>query len=143
MTAQRWWVKLGARWLARVDGVSGQLRLIFLAMTGNGIVLSTLKDYGYEEFALPFLFLSAGGLLAYTYLYAEEGVWNQVARDRRDMSANFSDPKSRINTEMTARALYAAMQARELTQTEREQIKHELNETFAEHRDGISLEGMD
>lgn len=143
MTANRWWVKLGARWLARIDGASGQLRLAFLAMTGNGIVLSTLKDYGYGRFAVPFLVVSAIGLLIYIYKYSEGGVWNQVARDRADMSANFSDPKGRINTEMTARSLFAALEGRELDEDERQAIKNELDATYIEHRDGIDVEGLD
>jgi len=143
MTAQRWWVKLAARWLARIDGVSGQFRLAFLAVTGVSTTLVALRDYGYGQYAPLFVGASAVAAAVFAYLYTEGGVWNQVARDRQDMSGNFSDPKARINTEMTARSLHAAMQGRELRPEEREAIKGELDATFAEHRDGINLEQMD
>lgn len=142
-TATRWWVRLAARWLARIDGVKGQVQMFSLAVTAFSTFGVLLQGFGLGRF-VPYLgAVGAGGLLLYTYVYAEGGVWNQVNRDRADMSSNYAGPNQRINTEMTARALYAAMENRELTESEREATKAELDDVFAEYRDGIELGGVD
>ena len=143
MTANRWWVKLAARWLARVDGVSGQLRLVFLAMTGNGIVLSTLSDYGLERFAVPFLAVSGGSMLVYVYLYTEGGVWNQMQRDRADLSSNFAGPNMAMTAMLYARAIGAREKGEELTEGEREAVDGEVITAWAELRDGVDIEEID
>lgn len=143
MTANRWWVKLAARWLARVDGVSGQLRLVFLAMTGNGIVLSTLSDYGLERFAVPFLAVSSLGMLAYIYLYTEGGVWNQMQRDRADLSSNFAGPNMAMTAMLYARAIGAREKGEELSEGEREAVDGEVITAWTELRDGVNIEEID
>lgn len=143
MTANRWWVKLAARWLARVDGVSGQLRLVFLAMTGNGIVLSTLSDYGLERFAVPFLAVSASGMLLYIYLYTEGGVWNQMQRDRADLSSNFAGPNMAMTAELYGRAIGAREKGEALSQAEREAVRTEARQAWKELRDGVNIEEID
>lgn len=146
MTANRWWVRLGARWLARVDGVSGQLRLAMLGMTGVSTATVALNDYGYGEFALPFVGLTGVAGLVFAFLYTEGGVWNQMARDRQDMSSNFAGPQGRINSEMTARAIVAGFQGEPLDETQREAIGGETELTFHQYSDGIddlrSRDGM-
>jgi len=143
MTANRWWVKSIARWIARVDGVSGQLRLVFLAMTGNGIVLSALKDYGYGRFAVPFLGVSALGMLLYVYVYTEQGVWNQVQRDRADLSSNFAGPNMAMTAELYGRAIAASRKGEPLNPTERDAVKQEVRENWTELRDGVDIEAID
>lgn len=105
MTAERWWVRLAARWLARVDGVSGQLRLAMLGLTGVSTASLTLQQYGYGEYAVPFIALLGATTLVYTYYYSEGGVWNQVARDRTDMSDNYSGPTMLMDAKIEARQL--------------------------------------
>lgn len=141
MTANRWWVKLAARWLARVDGVNQQLRLLFLAMTGYGVVTNTLISAGLKEYVLPFIGLSGLVLAIYTYYYNEGGVRNQVSRDRQDLSSNYAGPNSRIDDEMIARGIIAGMDGEQLTEQKREAIKGELDKSFAELRDGVDLDG--
>lgn len=142
-TAQRWWVRLAARWLARIDGVKGQVQMVSLAVTAFSTFGVLLQGFGLGRF-VPYLGgFGVVGLLVYTYYFTEGGVWNQVSRDRQDMSSNFAAPSSRINTEMTARAMFAAIERRELTDEERKAIKDELDATFAEHRDGIDIDEID
>lgn len=43
MTAKRWWVRVAARWLARIDGVSGMVRLTMLGLTGISTDALTLR----------------------------------------------------------------------------------------------------
>ncbi|MFB6089616.1 MAG: hypothetical protein ABEJ97_01035 [Halobellus sp.] len=143
MTAERWWVRLAARWLARVDGVSGMVRLAMLGMTGLSTATITLRQYGHGEYAWPLIGVTIGGTLVFTYFYTEGGVWNQMSRDRQDLSGNFANPGMRMNNELLARAVLAAQEKRELTETERQAIKAELDDAFEEYRDGIELDGID
>jgi hypothetical protein len=92
VTADRWWVRLAARWLARIDGVSGQLRLAMLALTGISTGVVALEQYGLERYAVPFIAAVAIAVLGYTYVYTEGGVWNQVNRDKSDMGDNYAGP---------------------------------------------------
>ncbi|MFB6211024.1 MAG: hypothetical protein ABEI76_05770 [Halobacteriales archaeon] len=140
MTANRWWVRMAARWLARVDGVSGMIRLAMLGLTGLSTATLTLRQYGHGEYAWPLIIVISLATMAFTYLYTEGGVWNQMARDRKDLSSNFAGPSMRMNNEMIARGIQAASQNRELSEAEREAIKQELDEAFEEYRDGIELE---
>ena len=140
MTATRWWVRLAARWLARIDGVSGQLRLAMLVMTGLSTATLTLRQYGLGRFAVPLIGATGVGLLVFTYLYSEGGVWNQMARDRADLSGNYATPKGKINTEMTAVALFAAMEGRPPTDSERAAIEEAVDERFDTYRDGVELD---
>jgi len=137
MTAQRWWVKWFSRWLARVDGVNMQLRLLFLAMTGYGVVLNTLARYNLGGVALEFLGVTSLFLVVYTYLYNEGGVRNQVSRDRQDLSNNFVGPTMRLDDELIARAVLAAQKGDQLTDQEREAISQELDAAWTEYRDGL------
>jgi len=142
-TATRWWVQLAARWLARVDAVKGQVQMFSLAVTAFSTFSIMLQGFGLGRF-VPYLgAFAGGGLVVYTYLYAEGGVWNQVNRDRADLSSNYAGPASRINNELTACALVAGQKGRELTDEERSAISDELDYAFAKYRDGIDLGGID
>jgi hypothetical protein len=140
MTANRRWVRTAARWLARVDGVSGQLRLAMLALTGLSTATLTLRQYGHGEYAWPLIASVAVGGLVFTYLYTEGGVWNQMARDRQDLSSNFAGPSMRMDNELVARGILAAQKGRELTDEERAAIQTELDAAFAQYRDGLDLD---
>jgi len=140
MTAERWWVRLAARWLARVDGVSGMIRLAMLGLTGISTATLTLRQYGHGEYAWPLIAVVSAGTLLFTYLYTEGGVWNQMARDRQDLSSNFAGPSMRMNNELLARGILAAQEKRELAEGERQAIKRELDDAFQEYRDGLELE---
>jgi hypothetical protein len=139
VTADRWWVRVAARWLARIDGVSGQLRLAMLVMTGLSTATLTLRQYGLGRFAVPLIAATGVGLLVFTYLYTEGGVWNQMARDRADLSGNYATPRGKINTEMTAVALFAALEGRPPTESEREAMVEAVDERFQTYRDGVEL----
>jgi hypothetical protein len=143
MTADRWWVRMGARWIARVDSVKAHLNLFFTAMTGVSVASGALAYLGLRRFVAPFVGLTAVGVLAYSYLYAEGGVWNQVQRDRRDLSTNWAGPTARINAEMTSRTWTAAQQGEALSEAQRRAAKREADAAFEEFRDGYELEKRD
>lgn len=140
MTANRWWVKAIARWLARVDGVKGQVQMVSLAVTAFSTFSIMLQGFGLGSY-VPYVGIAGiiGGVV-YTYYFTEGGVWNQLARDRQDMSNNFAGPNSKIQTEMMARALRAGEKGEPLSESEREAVKSELDGAFAELRDGIELD---
>lgn len=142
MTANRWWVRTAARWLARIDGVSGQLRLAMLAMTGLSTASLSLQQYGFGHLAGPLIVATGAGMLVYTYLYTEGGVWNQMRRDKSDLSRNYATPTQLISSELTGRAILAALHERELTDAEKQALRKELDETWAEHRDGIDISAV-
>ena len=140
-TADRWWVRVAARWLARVDGVSGQIRLAMLVMTGLSTATLSLRQYGLGEYAPVFIGVTGVGLAVFAYGYSEGGVWNQMARDRSDMSSNHATPRSKINTELTGVALFAALEGREPDAEERAAIEAAVDEQWRERRDGVELDG--
>ncbi|MFP4627187.1 MAG: hypothetical protein ACLFNI_11420 [Natronomonas sp.] len=140
MTAQRWWVRLFARWQARLDSVQGQIQMLSLAVTAYSTFSLVLQGFGLGRW-VPVV--GAAALLVgpgYAYLFFEGGVWNQVARDRADKSSNFAAPSQRIEKELTVRGLAAMMKGRELTAEERAIAKGELDAVFEEYRDGYELE---
>ncbi len=139
MTAQRWWVRAAARWLARVDGVSGQLRLAMLGLTGVSTMTLTLQSYGLGRFAAPLIAVLGVAVVLFAYYFTEGGVWNQMARDRQDMSNNYASPNARISAALVSRGYVAGAKGRELTQEEREAISEELDAAFSEHRDGVEI----
>lgn len=140
MTAQRWWVRLFARWQARIDSVKGQIQAVSLAVTAFSTFSLVLQNAGLSEYIVPLgvCLLVVGP--SYAYYFMEGGVWNQVARDRQDMSSNFASPNQRIGNELGALALAAAMKGRELTDEEREAALAELDDAFERNRDGYELD---
>jgi hypothetical protein len=143
MTAQRWWVALFARWQARIDAIKGQIQAVSLAVTAFSTFSLVLQGAGLGGY-IPYLgiILAIVGP-AYAYYFFEGGVWNQVSRDRADMSSNFAGPGARISTEMQARALAAAMQGEQLSPDQRRAIKHEADIAFDEFRDGVALQASE
>lgn len=140
MTAERWWVRYAARWLARIDGVSGQLRLAMLGLTGISTASLTLKQYGHGQYAWPLIITLSLGMLVYTYLYAEGGVWNQVSRDRADLATNYAGPTMKMDDEIIGAAVFAAMHGRPPEPEEYDAIRQAVDQPWQEYRHGINLD---
>ena len=140
MTAQRWWVRLFARWQMRIDSIKGQIQAVSLAVTAFSTFSLVLQNAGLSQFVLPLGIVLAICGPIYAYMFAEGGVWNQVARDRQDMSSNFASPNQRIGTELSALSLAAAMKGRELTEEERDAALSELDSAFERTGDGDDLD---
>lgn len=139
MTANRWWVKKIARWLARINGVKAHIQMVSLAVTAFSTFSIMLQGFGLGRF-VPVVGIGAVLVgVVYTYLYTEGGVWNQVQRDQADLSNNYADPNARIVTELSARGLTAGMQGEELSPEQREALQEELDSAFVDLRDGVRV----
>jgi len=140
VTASRWWVQLFARWQARIDSVKGQIQAMSLAVTAFSTFSLLLQNSGHGEWVRPLGAVLAIAGPAYAYLYFEGGVWNQVARDRSDMSSNFAAPSQRIEKELGAAGLAAALKGEPLTAEERAALSTEIDRAFRDLRDGVDVE---
>lgn len=137
MTATRWWVKILARWLARIDGVKGQVQMLSLAVTAFSTFSIMLQGFGLGHF-VPYVGVVAVILgVVYTYLYTEGGVWNQVARDRQDLSGNYSTPTMLMDDVCIGIGQFVAENGRKPTDDERQMIQEAVKEQWQEYRHGI------
>jgi len=142
-TAERWPVRVGARWMARIQGVSGHIRLASLGVTAFSTFSLLLEQLGLGAY-IPYIGVAGvGGLVVFAYLYAEAGVWNQVLRDQRDMSGNHAHPGQRIDDELIGVAVASAMKGRALTDDERAAVAAELDRAWGKYRDGYEIARAD
>lgn len=140
MTAVRWWVKAFARWQARVDSIKGQIQAVSLAVTAFSTFSLVLQNFGLGRF-VPYLgAVLAIALPGYAWLFFEGGVWNQVSRDRQDMSSNFASPSQWIGNEFTVMGWAAWQKGEPLSEEERELIRQEQRRVFQENRNGKQLD---
>lgn len=140
MTANRWWVKAIARWLARIDGVKNHVQMFSLAITAFSTFSIMLQGFGLGH-VVPYLGVAAIVLgVVYTYLYTEGGVWNQVARDRQDLSTNYAGPTMAMDDVTIGVAAFVAMQGRKPTAEERQMIEEGVKEQWMEYRNGLPAE---
>lgn len=139
-TAERWWVRMAARWLARVDGVKAHIQVVSLAVTAFSTFSLVLQNSGHSEFVRPLGIALAIVLPVYTYLYTEGGVWNQVGRDRQDLSTNYAGPTMAMDDTVIGVAVFAALHGREPTDGERELIESVVREQWDGYRDGIQID---
>jgi len=138
-TAQRWWVKLASRWLARLNAIDGLLNMVSLSVTALSTMLFAMQSYGYGQYA-PYVLVAAGiAGPAFAYLYAEGGVYNQQQRDYKDLSRNYTEPKDRINKIMGAMTTFYALNKRPPTAEEEQEIIELVDRWWLEFRDGIKI----
>lgn len=143
MTADRWWVRLAARWIARVDGVKAHIQMVSLAITAFSTFSIMLQNFGLDRFVPVVGIIGLVLGVAYTYLYAEGGVWNQVQRDRQDLSNNYSGPAMLMDDTTTAVGVFAAVHGRPPTEEEREMIENGVASQWKEYREGIDIEATE
>jgi len=137
MTANRWWVRAAARWLARFDGVKGQVSMFSLAVTAFSTFSIMLQNAGYGG-AVPYLGASAAVVgVVYTYYFNEGGVRNQVRRDGQDLSTDFSGPTMKMDDTLIGVAVFAAINGREPTEDEIETIERAVDKPWRDYRDGV------
>lgn len=129
-----------ARWVMRLEAAGQILRMAFLGVTAASTLSTALSlmDYG---FLAPWaLGVGVVATLAFAKVYVDGGIYGRKNRERFDHGQNFARPDMRIDDELIAVAIAAAMKGRELTAAEREAMKSELDATFEEHREGVHIE---
>lgn len=139
-TAERWWVRIAARWLARVDGVKSHIQVVSLAVTAFSTFSLVLQNSGHGEFVRPLGVVLAMLLPVYTYLYTEGGVWNQVGRDRQDLSTNYAGPTMAMDDTTIGVAAFVAIHGRKPNPDERQLIEDAVREQWDDYRDGITID---
>jgi hypothetical protein len=144
MTAQRWWVRLFARWKAKVGAVQADINLMFSAVQTVTIASGVMAYFDVPTWAIGILM---GGMLVgamlYAHLYAEGGVWNHTQRYTQERSSNYSRPIMRIDDEMIARTIIAGQQGHPCTEEQIEAIQAEGDATYVEYLDGLDLSQYD
>lgn len=142
MTANRWWVRFGARWMARIDGASGIVQMATLSVTAFSTFSIMLQNFGLGHI-VPYLgAVCIAGFILFVYLYAEGGVWNQVSRDRVDLSTNYAGPTMRIDDELIGAAVFAAIHKRPPEDEELEAISEAVDQPWHDYREGIPEEKL-
>lgn len=150
MTATRTWVKVIARWIARVeiarwiarvDGVKSHVQMISLGVTAFSTFSIMLQGFGLGGYVLPLGIAIVGISPVYVYLYTEGGVWNQVSRDRRDLSTNYVSPGNLMDDTLIGVADFVARNGRKPTPKERQMIEEAVREQWEDFRDGIEIDG--
>ncbi len=142
MTADRWWVQLAARWLARIDGVKGHVQMFSLAVTAFSTFSIMLQGFGLGQY-IPYLAIVSVLIgLVYIYLYTEGGVWNQVRRDTADLSGNYAPPTMLMDDVCIAIGQFAAVHGREPTTEELEMLERSVRRQWSRYRDGIDVDEL-
>lgn len=129
-----------ARWLMRMEAAGNILRMAFLGVTAASTLTSALALIGLERYAPGMLAVGLAGTLVFAFSYVELGVYNRKNREQRDRGVNFAGPDMRMDDELIARGMLAALERRPLTDEERTAIKDELDSAWAEYRNGIPIE---
>lgn len=148
MTATRWWVRLAARWLARVEAVSDIVRMAMLTLTGLSTATLTLRQYGHGEYAWPLITAVGVSGVLFTWFYTEGGVYNQKNRDRVDLGDNYSGPTMLLDRQITG-AQFAEL-AHVLQNGEQvpideleERMRDATIREWASLRDGVDIEELE
>jgi len=101
------------RWLMRLEAAGNILRMAFLGVTAASTLTSALALIGLQQFA-PYV-LVCGTILTFlfAFAYVEYGIFNRKNRERVDRGNNFSRPDMRIDAEIIAAGVFAALHGRE------------------------------
>lgn len=147
-TADRWWVRVAARWLARVEAVSDIVRLAMLTLTGLSTATLTLQQYGHGNLAWPLIATVGVGSIVFTYLYTEGGVFNQKNRDRTDLGDNYSGPTmlmdKRLEAKQLAHLAYVLQNGQDKSVDEIQAEMQEItDEEWVALRDGVDIQELE
>lgn len=137
-----------ARWFMRFEAAGNILRILLFGGTFLSTGLTALQQYGYTEYAGPFILTVSAGILMFAYGYAEAGVYNQKNRDTADAGDNYSGPTMLLDKRIEARQLaYLAHALQNGRQPSFDQLEQDLreitDEEWAALRDGVNIEEID
>jgi hypothetical protein len=112
-----------------------------LAVTAFSTFSLVLQNAGMGEFVPYVGVLGVVGVVGFAYAYSEGGVWNQVARDKNDLSDNWAGPNMRIDDELIGKAVFAAVHKRPPKAEEARAIEETVDDGWRSHRDGVNIDG--
>lgn len=139
MTAQRWWVKLGARWYARFQTTEGLLRSLSLGVTAFSTFSLVLQNAGYGHLVPYFGVCAFVGWTAFTFYFSEGGVYNQAKRDLADLATNWAGPSMRMRAELSAVGIVAGLKESGLDTMTEQKIQTAIKERWSELREGVDI----
>lgn len=113
MTTSNTVLRFFARWVMRVEACRGVLQLGLFGGTFLTTGLTALHQYGYDQYARPFIVFVGISILAFAFVYTESGVWNQKNRDTKDVGTNYVGPNIYMRFQMQAAQLAAFYHALE------------------------------
>lgn len=147
MTASNRLFRWVARWFMRIEAAGNILRIMLFGGTFLTTGLSALKQYGHDQYALPFIGAVGAGTLVFAYVYAEMGVYNQKNRDSADVGDNYSGPTMLFDGKIRARQLaylgYVLENGNDKSIEEiHEQMQELTEEQWLELRDGADIEKL-
>lgn len=128
-----------ARWLMRLEAAGNILRMSFLGVTAASTLTSALALIGLESFAPYVLGGGVLGTFIFAYVYVELGIFNRKNRERVDAGNNFSRPDMRIDDEITAAGVFAAVHGRAPDEQEQEEMEKAVDTTFRKYRNGVDI----
>lgn len=134
---RRGWI---ARWLMRLEAAGSILRMGFLGVTAASTLTSALALVGLKSLAPVVLVAGVAGTFVFAYVYVELGIFNRKNRERVDRGNNFSRPDMRIDDEITAAGVYAAVHGEAPDGDDAEAIEQAVEEAFQKHRNGVDVE---
>lgn len=140
MTTQKPALKWLSRWVMRVEASGAVLRIVYF----GGILVTTgvsaLERFGYAEYAGWFVAAVTIGTLAFSFIYAEFGVFGQKNRDKADVGQNFAGPEQLLDDVLIGTSVFAAVEGRPPDADEVEVIQRAVAEQWCEYRDGVDID---
>lgn len=128
------------RWVMRFEAAGQILSMTFQGTTAVSALSGVLAYGGFGD-AVPYvLAVGVPGVFLFAYTYVEWGVYNRKNRERNDRGSNFARPQMRIDDELIAAGVFAAMHGRPPEGEETEAIEQALDQSYSKHRNGIEIE---
>ena len=129
-----------ARWVMRFEAAGQILRMAFLGVTAASTLTSALALIGMQSLAPVVLVAGILATAVFAYLYVELGIFNRKNRERVDAGNNFARPDMRIDDEIIAAGVFAALHGREPNKEEEEAMEDAVESIWQKHRGGVSVE---
>lgn len=128
------------RWIMRFEAASQILSVGFQGTTAVSALSGVLAYTGFQTW-VPYV-IAAGipAVFIFAFGYAEFGLFNRKNREKADYGNNFARPDMRIDDEITAAGIFAALHGRPPSDEEAEVIAETVERTWQKHRNGVDVE---
>lgn len=112
----------------------------FQATTALSALSGVLAYSGFSGYVPYILAAGVPAIFVFAYSYAELGLYNRKNREKADYGNNFARPDMRIDDEITAAGVFAALHGRPPDAEEAAALAEAVETTWRKHRDGVQLE---